>query len=216
MTARIKYNRTFHLPWSLGRADDDKVLKSVEHFVGRRVVVTEKLDGENTTIYSDGTCHARSLDSASHESQAWVRALAAQVGHLIPKGWRVCGENVFAFHSIPYDKLTSYFYVFGIYDENNVCLSWRETIEWAALLGLEVAPVIYESDWCEHVVKRCFYGESAFGDEQEGYVVRVVDSYHYDDFGTSVAKFVREQHVQPNAKHWRNRPVVPNTLRREL
>ena len=209
---RIKYNRTSHLPWSLGRTNDDKVLKSTRHFDGREVAVTEKLDGENTTIYSDGTCHARSLDSASHESQAWVRALAAQIGHEIPEGWRVCGENVFATHSLGYDKLTTYFYVFGIYDENNRCLSWDETVEWAALLGLETVPVRYQGLWNVDAVKACYDGTSAFGDEGEGYVVRVVESFDYADFPQSVAKFVRTGHVQEGAKHWRQRTVVPNTL----
>lgn len=47
---RIKYPRTLHLPWSPGRGDDDKVLSEGQ--------VEEKLDGENTPIYQDGTCHA--------------------------------------------------------------------------------------------------------------------------------------------------------------
>lgn len=44
---RVKYGRTFHLPFSLGRTFDDKVLKSVAHFEGEEVVVTTKKDGEN-------------------------------------------------------------------------------------------------------------------------------------------------------------------------
>lgn len=44
----IKYPRTFHLPWSLGATSDDKVLKNVDHFEGTCVVITEKMDGENS------------------------------------------------------------------------------------------------------------------------------------------------------------------------
>lgn len=71
---RIKYPRTLHLPWSLGRTSDDKVLSSMDHFSGREVVVTEKMDGENTTIYSDGL-HARSTTSQRHPSRSWVASL---------------------------------------------------------------------------------------------------------------------------------------------
>ena len=53
---RIKYPRTPHLPFSPGRSDDDIGLGKVE-FTGE-VVVTEKLDGENTTLYHD-YLHAR-------------------------------------------------------------------------------------------------------------------------------------------------------------
>ena len=59
---RMKYPRTPHLPWSHGRAEDDIALDSIEHLerLGD-VVITEKLDGENTTLYHD-YLHARSVD----------------------------------------------------------------------------------------------------------------------------------------------------------
>ncbi len=47
-----KYPRTPHLPWSSGRSEDDIALDSNEHLERLEdVVVTEKLDGENTTIF---------------------------------------------------------------------------------------------------------------------------------------------------------------------
>lgn len=212
MIHRIKYPRTYHLPWSLGASDDDKTLSSVDHFVDRQVVVTEKLDGENTTIYSDGYMHARSIDGRTHESQAWVRALAGRVGPELPQGWRVCGENVFARHSLAYDRLASYFYVFAIYDENNRCLSWPWTAEWAALLGLPTVPVLYEGPWNEQAVKACYDGSSRVGTEGEGYVVRLADGFGYGDFSRSLAKFVRANHVDQNARHWAHASVTPNQL----
>ena len=91
----VKYPRTYHLPWSPGATDDDRVLTDEEleaNFVGRMVVVTEKMDGENTTMYND-YIHARSLDSASHPSREWVKNLHAQIQWQIPDGWRICGES---------------------------------------------------------------------------------------------------------------------------
>lgn len=210
---RYKYPRSYHLPWSEGATSDDKTLTSVDHFVGREVVVSEKCDGENTTLYSDGYMHARSLDGRTHESQAWVRALAATMVGNLPAGWRVCGENLYARHSLGYDRLGSYFYVFAIYDQDNRCLSWDDTVEWAALLGLEVVPVRYRGLWDEAAVKGCYDGSSAFGNEGEGYVVRVTGGYHYTEFSRSLAKFVRRGHVQEGAAHWRSLAVTPNILR---
>ena len=41
-----KYPRTYHAPWSLGCTSDDKKHTSMEQFKNKRVIVTEKLDGE--------------------------------------------------------------------------------------------------------------------------------------------------------------------------
>lgn len=211
---KTKYPRTFHLPWTEAATSDDKTL-SVEDvaqmFEGRRVIETEKVDGENTTIYSDGKCHARSLDSGYHPSRAWVRRLAAEVGPQLPEGWRVCGENLYARHSIGYTQLPSYFLVFGIYNQDNICLSWDDTIEWATLLGLQTVPVLYDGLWNEKAVRAAWKGLSTFGNEGEGYVVRIADAFHYDDFNRSVGKFVRHGHVQTD-EHWMNGPVVKNLI----
>jgi hypothetical protein len=66
---RVKYPQIPHLPWSPGRSEDDIALDSIEHLEGLEdVVVTEKSDGENTTLYHD-YLHVRSLDSKSHPSR---------------------------------------------------------------------------------------------------------------------------------------------------
>ncbi len=51
---RVSYPRTPHLPWSPGVAADDVRVADLSGLARREVVVTEKLDGENTTLYSDG------------------------------------------------------------------------------------------------------------------------------------------------------------------
>ena len=207
---KTKYPRTSHLPWSPGSTSDDKMLSSVEHFVGRNVVVTCKMDGENTTIYNNGL-HARSLDSAHHESQNWVRALQAQIGHNIPENWRVCGENLYAKHSISYTNLPSYFMVFSIWNEKNEALSWAETVEWAELFGLVTVPVLYQGIWDEAVIRN-LYQPTFNGNDLEGYVVRVADSFPYEAFSRSLAKFVRKGHVDAAATHWKHQQVTPNSL----
>lgn len=71
MSQKYKYPRTYHVPWSPGTTSDDRLLKSVDQFVGKCVVVTEKMDGENTTMSKDYV-HARSLDSMYHPSRDHV------------------------------------------------------------------------------------------------------------------------------------------------
>lgn len=212
-TTRIRYPRTFHLPWSPGVTSDDRILEDPDEvFGGVEVLVTEKLDGECTTMYTD-YLHARSVDYAPHPSRDRVRALHGQVAHDIPEGWRICGENVYAVHSITYTALPSHFLVFSIWNARNVCLSWDETVLWAKLLGLQVVPVLYRGPW-DQVLVRKLDGErtSQLGGDREGYVVRRVGDFHYRAFRQSVAKYVRKDHVQTDV-HWKTRPVVPNRLR---
>jgi RNA ligase len=208
---RYKYPRSYHLPWSEGATSDDKTLTSVSHFVGQDVVVSEKCDGENTSIYPDGYMHARSLDSRSHESQAWVRALAGRIARDIPSTMRVCGENVFAKHSIGYESLSSYFYAFGMF-EGGMSLSWDEVVAYSEMLDLQTVPVLYRGLWNEAAVKACYTGTSRFGGVQEGYVVRLARSFTIDEYPVALAKFVRAEHVQTGAAHWRSQAVVPNKL----
>ena len=114
----VKYPRTFHLPWSPGMNRDDRMMSNIDVFEGNEVMICEKLDGENTSMYFNHI-HARSLNSDSHPSRNWVKNLWAQKGYLIPEGWRVCGENMYAKHAIHYSNengnaLDTYFYMFSI------------------------------------------------------------------------------------------------------
>lgn len=209
-TKRVKYPRTPHLPWSQGRAEDDIALNSIKHLEPLEdVVVTEKLDGENTTLYHD-YLHARSLDSKSHPSRDWIKQFHATIRFDIPEDFRVCGENMYAKHSIFYDSLTSYFYVFAIF-QGVICLSWDDTIEWCKLIDLETVPVLYRGIWDEKVIKACWHGKSAFGKEQEGYVIRNGGNFPLSDFQNNIAKYVRPQHVTTD-QHWMYEAVSPNTL----
>ena len=207
MNAPVKYPRTPHLPWSLGGTSDDAFLFDTSHFDGLEVVVTEKLDGENTSLYRDNF-HARSVDGRGHPSRDWVKALHGQIAAGIPEGWRLCGENVYARHSIAYDDLDSYFYLFSIWNEENLALSWDETLEWASLLGLESVPELYRGEWDEALVRDLEIDT----DRQEGYVVRIVERFAFTSFETSLAKWVRKGHVQTD-QHWMFAEVVPNGLK---
>lgn len=208
-TPYVKYPRTFHLPWSQGLGEKDKVQTIIPYTSNDEVVVTAKMDGENTTMYRDHI-HARSLDSRHHESRSWVKQLHSTIKHDIPEGWRICGENLYAKHSIHYQNLSSYFMVFSIWNEKNQCLSWRDTIEYCILLDLEVVPVLYQAKYNEERVKECFR-TNFLGDEFEGYVVRPAGQFNFRDFRRFVLKCVRANHVQTN-QHWLNTKTIPNEI----
>ncbi len=206
MHSRVKYPRTPHLPWSPGASSDDTRMLDTAMFAGREVVVTEKMDGENTTLYPEHL-HARSLDSRHHPSRDWVKAWHASMAHDIPPGWRICGENLYARHAIAYSQLLSYFYAFSIWDQHNRCLSWDESLPWFALLEMASPAVLYRGVWDEKQMRSLQFDT----DSVEGYVVRLADGFAYEAFADSVAKWVRPNHVQSDT-HWMHAAVVANGL----
>jgi hypothetical protein len=206
-TNRCKYPRTFHLPWSPGLGKGDRVIENMSAFLAdERVIVTRKMDGESTSMYADGL-HARSLDFHTDVRRDWIRAFHAQIAHEIPENWRLCGENLFAKHSIAYDNLASYFFGFSVWNEKNACLPWDETIEWFKLLGIESVPVLYDGEYRGFLKDR----ERFVDPEHEGYVIRLSCGFSYRDFRRCVAKYVRKDHVQ-TSEHWKSGPVVKNRL----
>lgn len=204
----VKYPKTMHLPWSPNLQNDDRRIESLEFLEGKRVVVSEKMDGENTSMYKD-YIHARSPSPLTpHASRNRIKQLHDSIKHEIPDTYRLCGENLYAKHSIHYTSLPGYFLIFGIWD-GDMCLSWPETELWAELLGLPTVPIlwngIFNNDTFEREIGALVPVQS------EGYVVRIEDSFHLSEFGKVTAKYVRKNHVQ-TSKHWMTQPVVPNLL----
>ena len=206
---RVKYPRTRHLPTSPGASQDDVHLTDLRALAAGEVVLTEKMDGENTTI-GPGYVHARSVDSRAHESRTWVRSLAGRLRHEIPSGMRVCGENLYARHSIGYDRLPAYFLVFNIW-QDDLCLDWDSTQEWADLLGLHCVPLLYRGPFPG--LERLWRSWAAARDSEhsEGFVVRTAGAFRRDEFGTHLAKWVRPSHVRTDG-HWMSAQVIPNQI----
>lgn len=55
----LKYPRTYHFPFSPGTTSDDRIKHDWQGILANELVITEKLDGENTCIKFDGV-YARS------------------------------------------------------------------------------------------------------------------------------------------------------------
>lgn len=205
---KIKFPRTYHLPWSEEVHGDDKVLKSTVQFEGHRVVVTEKRDGECTSMYRDGTVHARSIDGTGYPWQSQIKAMWRERCLDLPEGWRVVGENLYARHSIGYSNLKAWIEVFAIFDQDNFVLSWDSMVEWCSLLGLDPVPVLWRGQWNEKKVRS--FHETLDLNRQEGYVLRVVNQFHFESWKHFVGKWVRKGHVQTDT-HW-TKSWVANSL----
>ena len=135
-----------------------------------------------------------------------MRAFHATFAWKIPENIQIVGESVYAKHSIYYDALTTYFYVFAIIDiDKRVFKSVNETIQMCDELGLQYVPILkvgtFDKDF--EIPKK-----STFGDTIEGFVVRTIDEFPIDDMGKNMAKWVRKGHVQTD-DHWRNN-WIPN------
>lgn len=205
----VKYPRTYHLNESPGlqnddrRAEDTSVLEKA-----LQLVITEKMDGENTTLYHDHL-HARSLDSRHHPSRDWIKAFHGQIKHDIPPEIRICGENMYAKHSIAYDDLESYFLGFSAWDRRiNWCYSWETTVELFNLLGITPVRTLWTGSW-DFIPWRSLMIKVDEG--MEGFVIRNEGGFDFDDFQKNVVKYVRKDHIQ-SSEHWMSQAVVPNRL----
>lgn len=206
---RYKYPRTYHFPFSPGRSSDDKIFNDFElYFEGKQVVITEKMDGENTSIYRD-MCHARSIDSAHKEYHSWLLNYVKSFQYLLNEDERVCGEYLFAKHSIYYENLPSYFMVFSIWNGEQ-CLSWEDTVKRCKELNLITVPVLYEGIYDKNKIYEAI--KEVTNGNGEGIVMRLASSYSYDNFNNSIIKYVRSNHVTTD-EHWSNQKIIQNILK---
>lgn len=196
------------MPFSEGYTSDDKVLINDEHLKGIEVVVTEKMDGENITIYSDGF-HARSIDSKHKDYHSWLIREMQKFAYKIPENYRICGEYLFARHSIAYENLSSYFMAFSIW-EGDTCLSWNDTEIICEELGIQTVPVLWKTQYDTEAIKKIAQEVTARGGE--GIVVRYAGEFKYNEFQNNIAKYVRRNHVQTD-KHWSYSEIIKNGLR---
>ena len=204
----MKYPRTFHIPQSPGASADDKVLDDINMFIGQHVIITEKMDGENTTIHHRGT-HARSLNSRHHESRSWVKSFAASISPFLDENERIIGENMFAVHSLEYENLPSYFLGFA-HQIDCTFSSWDDTQRRFSDFNIESVRVLYDGIFDNKVLQDTI--RELDPKIQEGFVIRKRAAFHVSDFSISVAKYVRANHVK-SSDHWMHSTIRQNKMR---
>ena len=211
-----KYPRTYHLPFSPGATKDDKKLPDswFDNYRGKEVVITEKMDGANSGMNCVDV-YARSHGAPTRDP--WSRnlwdprdGLYWRIRSLIGPDEMLFGENMYGVHSIEYNRLTDYFYLFAVRNDER-WYSWDEVEEMADMLNIQRVPVIWRGvleseEQVAQIIRETMTEPSAYGDEKEGVVMRTADSFDiYEDgqlsFPFHVCKYVRANHVQTD-EHW--------------
>ena len=210
-----KYPRTYHLPWSPGATSDDKKLApgwfENNGWKDAEIVITEKLDGENT-CFTNLDVYARSHGAPTRSP--WTRNLWDKDGLLwkikdkIGDSELVYGENLFGEHSIHYNKLPAYFFVFAVreIEECDCWYGWDDVVTTAEILKIPTVPVLWRGgieseEQLKQLVDEFMAEPSTYGDTKEGVVIRKAREFDNDEFSKCVCKYVRANHVQTN-EHW--------------
>lgn len=212
----MKYPRTKHLPISHLPTSDDKVATydELHNIFNKDIIVTEKLDGENTCLCKSGV-YARSHTSETRSP--WSRNLWDENGlywkvkDLIGEDEYLYGENLYGIHSIEYNNLPNYWHLFAVRDDTK-WYSWNDvkffsdlirgtdSLEGNTVPELWRGQVTNEYD-LNNLVLDLMGTPSTYGSTKEGVVIRLADEFNIDDFSKSVFKYVRANHVQTN-EHW--------------
>lgn len=219
-----KYNRTYHFPFSPGATNDDKIATSLENLIGVPIVITEKMDGSNTSLEKDG-CFARTHSGPpSHASFDGLKALHATIKYKISHSFQLFGEWCFARHSIEYAELPSYFMLFGVRElanafgaEEDYWASWEGVELWAAEIDVPTVPVLYKGivsseKELKELIESLMIQPSACGGIREGVVARVQRGFKDDEFPMCIMKCVRANHVQ-TSEHWKDQEIIRNKLK---
>lgn len=205
----VKYPSTSYLPYSPSIARGDKILEDLSKLKSEEIVVTEKMDGENISIYKD-RWHCRSLDSKPKAYHSYLQSvILPSLQFMIPDGFRVCGEYLYAKHSISYHDLIDYFQVFSVWD-NDRCLSWDDTKRFTEEHCLHHVREIYMGKYDKEKIIQL--GNETIKNGGEGIVIRVAGEFLYRDFSIRLAKYVRPNHVQ-EGPHWSLAEITKNELR---
>ena len=220
-----KYPRTYHVPWSPGATSDDKKLPEGwfvdDGWADKELVITEKLDGENSCM-TNLDVYARPHGAPTRSPWSvnlWGdNGLYWHVRDLIAEGEYVYGENLYGEHSIHYDRLPTYFFIFA-FRSNDYWYDWDSVVEMAKILSIPTVPVLYRSSFhdveeLKAMVDRLMSEPSTFGVEKEGVVIRKASSFLDEDkFAKNVCKYVRANHVQTDehwTKNWKRATLNPN------
>ena len=204
-----KYPRTYHLPFSPEVHSDDKLcdVSDLYRIIDEQVevVITEKLDGGACCLKAHAGVMARSHgQETSCSSFNYIKNVHyyPNMQDIIEQNLMICGENMFAIHSIEYTNLQDYFYVFNIVDGNAMqFMNYDSVVDWANTHNMLTVPEVYRGkipslQWLEKFLAVELKKPSGLGGHREGFVVRVKSAFPVDDFSKNVFKYVRANHVQ--------------------
>lgn len=193
-------------PYSPGAPRDGDELAEAARFVGRPLVVTEKLDGGNTLLCR-GRVYARSV--AAPAPGKWMAMVKKH------HAWKVTepdvllyGEDMYGVHSIEYDAVPEHetFYAFALRMSDGRFTSFQTLVTYARKRAIPVVPILFEGTFTtvadlRDFVSRAHCAPSALGGAREGVVIRAACGFPATEFRANVCKSVRAGHVQ-STEHW--------------
>lgn len=226
METNKKYPRTYHLPFSPGTTSDDRKLSAdwFKDYEGKEIMISEKLDGEATAMNIQDV-YARSHGAPTRTDWSlnlWEpnSGLYWRLRSLIGEHEMIYGENLYGIHSISYDRLPAYWFMYAANDGER-WYGWDEVEEMAKILEVPTVPVLWrgiaesEKQVTELIMK--FVNEpSVFGPEREGVVMRTVEGFPFEENGEEafphhVCKWVRPHHVKTDqfwARNWKRAKLI--------
>lgn len=220
-TREMKYPKTYHMDFSPGTTKGDKKMPKGwfdKYFKGKEVVLTEKLDGENTSFTNQGV-YARSDAPTDSPWSVNLRMDYPYIKNYLSDNEIVFGENLYGIHSIRYDKLTSYWHMFAMFNtEQQIWYSWDDVELMANILNRPTVPVLFRGvinseDELISLINKFMSQPSTYGVEKEGIVMRLTSEIKPEKFTESVVKYVRPNHVQTTihwTKDWKKAELINN------
>ena len=246
----VKFPRTPHLEGSaLQPGDEDVPLMHRRALEGTEVVVTEKLDGINIGLRFDAygkpwlfsRSHFIGAEALFDRLKAQIASSAAASFERLGTRFIVYGEWLFARHTVFYDALPAYFFVFDAFDVvDQRFLGTAERRQSIEGLGFHEAPELWRGDGADLPPVDALLSRSRFATaqlsehfdalitsrglvlereraqtqlsgEMEGLYFRL----ERDGRFVSRCKYVRpgfRQTISDSGTHWASRPLVPNLL----
>lgn len=164
-----KYPRTYHFPFSKGTTSDDRIAQNYKRVENAPIIITEKMDGQNSAIAKRGVFARSHGTTTQHPWDKAIWDIHERIKNDLDEDTYIFGENLYATHSIQYKQLESYYYVFGVRIKDE-WLSWDDVKEWAYLLDLPTVPVLFKghTDNVKPIVEALVKSPSVF----DGYDTR--------------------------------------------
>jgi len=229
-----KYPRTPHLPWSPGMSNDDRMIEDMSLLLSQSTIITEKLDGGNICMTSRHVYARSHTGTPSHPLYDLAKRIHAMISPYIPEFESWFFEWTYGVASITYAELPSPLHLIGIRDDDEmVWASWRALELQVEQLNYQFPGVVHlvprlaertgtilagtspDSTILQNVTERLAKMPSVYGPTREGVVIRLASSFEDKDFDRSVAKWVREGHVQTD-EHWMSREIIKQKLSKEF
>lgn len=211
----MKYPKTKYVGFSPSKDNTDVKecgLFNLSNFINKPLIITAKLDGSNCLLDCNHVA-ARNGRIANHLSFDIIKSMHSGFKDKIPENLIIFGENLYAKHSIYYNDLESYLYIFAIYDTIKMSWSsWDDVKKLASDIKVPTVPEISKlqlsniNDLTNVITE---FGNQYISSGGEGIVIR--NASEFLDFGNNVAKYVRKNHVNTE-QHWSQQKIIRNSL----